>query len=90
MRRCSVVSRSTRTRCHGSRLTGALDDALAEVEALATHPRIRVVGETGLDYYRTGPDGIPLQQNAFGGTSTSPSGPDEPSRSTTATPTTTS
>ena len=45
--------------------TGALDDALAEVEALATHPRIRVVGETGLDYYRTGPDGIPLQQNAF-------------------------
>ena len=44
---------------------GALDDALAEVEALATHPRIRVVGETGLDYYRTGPDGIPLQQNAF-------------------------
>ena len=44
---------------------GALDEALAEVEALATHPRIRVVGETGLDYYRTGPDGIPLQQNAF-------------------------
>jgi TatD DNase family protein len=45
--------------------SGALDDALAEVEALATHPRIRVVGETGLDYFRTGPDGIPLQQNAF-------------------------
>ncbi len=25
----------------------------------------KVVGETGLDYYRTGPDGIPLQQDAF-------------------------
>jgi TatD DNase family protein len=23
------------------------------------------VGETGLDYYRTGPEGIPLQQDAF-------------------------
>jgi TatD DNase family protein len=46
-------------------VAGTLDDALAEVEALAAHPRIRVVGETGLDYYRTGPDGIPLQQNAF-------------------------
>lgn len=32
---------------------GALDDALAEVEALAAHPRVRVVGETGLDWYRT-------------------------------------
>ena len=32
---------------------GTLDDALAEIEALAAHPRIRVVGETGLDWYRT-------------------------------------
>jgi TatD DNase family protein len=45
--------------------TGALDDALAEVEHLATHPRIRVVGETGLDYFRTGPEDIPLQQKVF-------------------------
>ena len=45
--------------------TGELDDALAEVEGLTSHSRIRVVGETGLDYFRTGPDGIPLQQNAF-------------------------
>ncbi len=44
---------------------GRLDDALAEVEQLASHPRVRVVGETGLDYFRTGDDGIPLQQNAF-------------------------
>jgi TatD DNase family protein len=45
--------------------SGALDDALAEVEGLATHPRIRVVGETGLDYFRTGPEAIPLQQDVF-------------------------
>jgi TatD DNase family protein len=29
----------------------ALDAALAEVEKLASHPRIRVVGETGLDHH---------------------------------------
>jgi TatD DNase family protein len=45
--------------------SGALDDALSEVEELAAHPRIRAVGETGLDYYRTGPAGIPAQQEAF-------------------------
>ena len=44
---------------------GTLDEALAEVEALTAHPRVRVVGETGLDYFRTGDDGIPLQQKAF-------------------------
>ena len=32
---------------------GELDAALAEVEALAAHPRVRVVGETGLDRFRT-------------------------------------
>ena len=26
---------------------------------------MRVVGETGLDYYRTGPDGVPAQQDSF-------------------------
>lgn len=44
---------------------GRLDDAYAEVERLASHDRVRVVGETGLDYVRTGPGGVAVQQAAF-------------------------
>jgi TatD DNase family protein len=44
---------------------GETDAARAEIERLAAHPRVRVVGETGLDYFRTGPDGIPAQQDSF-------------------------
>ena len=33
---------------------GLLDDSLAEIEALlASHPRMRVVGETGMDFFQT-------------------------------------
>lgn len=32
---------------------GRLDEALVEIEQLARHPRVRVVGETGLDAFRT-------------------------------------
>jgi TatD DNase family protein len=35
---------------------GALEAALAEIEQLADHPRIRVIGETGLDHYWVGAD----------------------------------
>jgi TatD DNase family protein len=44
---------------------GSLDAAYAEIEQLAAHPRIRVIGETGLDYFRTGPEGAPTQQDSF-------------------------
>jgi TatD DNase family protein len=44
---------------------GDLDEVIAEIGALAAHPRIRAIGETGLDYYRTGPEGIGAQQESF-------------------------
>jgi TatD DNase family protein len=42
-----------------------LDEALRAIEALAAQPRVRGVGETGLDEYRTGPEGRPAQESAF-------------------------
>ncbi len=44
---------------------GDLDEALAEIAELAAHPRVRVIGETGLDYFRTGPEGVAAQQESF-------------------------
>jgi TatD DNase family protein len=44
---------------------GATDDALAEIDRLAARPRVRAVGETGLDRYRTGPEGWPAQEASF-------------------------
>lgn len=43
----------------------ALDEALAEIDALAALPHVRAVGETGLDYFRTGPDGVAAQERSF-------------------------
>jgi TatD DNase family protein len=42
-----------------------LPAALAVIDELAAAPRVRAVGETGLDYYRTGPAGRPVQQESF-------------------------
>jgi TatD DNase family protein len=43
----------------------ATDDALAEIDQLAALPRVRAVGETGLDRFRTGPDGWAAQEASF-------------------------
>lgn len=44
---------------------GELEDALAEIEALAAHPRIRAIGETGLDFFRTEGEGLKPQRYSF-------------------------
>ncbi|MGW7030096.1 TatD family hydrolase [Streptomyces xanthophaeus] len=44
---------------------GALDDALAEIEALAALDHVKAVGETGLDFFRTGPEGMAAQERSF-------------------------
>jgi TatD DNase family protein len=43
----------------------ASDDALAEIDRLAALPRVRAIGETGLDRYRTGPGGWAAQEASF-------------------------
>jgi hypothetical protein len=45
---------------------GLLDDHLAGIDELAARPRVRAVGETGLDFYRTaGQAGIDAQYRSF-------------------------
>jgi len=43
-----------------------LEAAIAEIEQLASQPRVRAIGETGLDFFRTEGDGsLRLQQFSF-------------------------
>ena len=43
-----------------------LDAAIAEIESLAKQPRVRAIGETGLDFFRTeGENDLELQQQSF-------------------------
>ncbi len=44
---------------------GALEADLAAIDRLAALPQVRGVGETGLDYFRTGEEGRPLQAQSF-------------------------
>jgi TatD DNase family protein len=44
---------------------GTLDDALAELDVLAARDRVRAIGETGLDFFRTGEDGLAAQIASF-------------------------
>ncbi|MEV7467315.1 TatD family hydrolase [Streptomyces kronopolitis] len=43
----------------------ALDTALAGIDELAALPQVRGIGETGLDHFRTGPEGIAAQERSF-------------------------
>lgn len=43
----------------------ALESALDGIAELAPLPQVKAVGETGLDYYRTGPEGVDAQQMSF-------------------------
>jgi TatD DNase family protein len=45
--------------------TAALEKALARIEELAARPEVVGIGETGLDYFRTGPEGVAAQQESF-------------------------
>src|SRR5438477_2840892 len=44
---------------------GELDEALRVIEGLARQDRVRAVGETGLDSYRTGDEGRDAQERSF-------------------------
>lgn len=44
----------------------ALNAAIAEIEELAAQPRVRAIGETGLDFFRTdGAESLALQRHSF-------------------------
>lgn len=44
---------------------GGLDEAIAVIDELAAHPRVRAIGETGLDFFRTDDEGQPAQYRSF-------------------------
>ena len=44
---------------------GQLEAALAAIDALAADSRVRALGETGLDYFRTGEEGKEAQEESF-------------------------
>ena len=44
---------------------GRLDEAIAVIDELAAQPRVRAIGETGLDFFRTDEPGIPAQHESF-------------------------
>ncbi len=46
-------------------LLSDLDEALRVIETLAAEPRVRGIGETGLDTFRTGEDGRAAQEESF-------------------------
>ena len=52
-------------RLHAESGAEALEAAYAEIESLVAHDEVRAVGETGLDYFRTGEAGRGVQEASF-------------------------
>jgi TatD DNase family protein len=50
---------------HPNEVVNATDEAWDGIEALAKHPKVVAVGETGLDHFRTGEDGWKAQEESF-------------------------
>jgi TatD DNase family protein len=50
---------------HPNEAGSAGDDAWDGIAALAAHPKVVAVGETGLDHFRTGADGWARQEESF-------------------------
>ncbi|GAA1122014.1 TatD family hydrolase [Microbacterium aurantiacum] len=44
---------------------GRLDEAIAVIDELAAQPRVRAIGETGMDFFRTEAEGLPAQYESF-------------------------
>jgi TatD DNase family protein len=44
---------------------GRLGEAIAVIDELAAQPRVRAIGETGLDFFRTEEPGLPAQFESF-------------------------
>lgn len=44
---------------------GRLGEAIAVIDELAAQPRVRAIGETGLDFFRTDEAGLPAQFESF-------------------------
>ena len=61
----NVLAAVARAPQRGRRGRGGPTTALAEIDRLAAQPRVRAVGETGLDRYRTGPEGWAAQEASF-------------------------
>lgn len=50
---------------HANGGDSALDAALAEIDRMAADPVVRAIGETGLDFFRTGDEGRSAQMRSF-------------------------